>query len=300
MRQNSFNSLIGVASNKGTVSLFTPNSQEPAIKLLAHSGTVNSFDFSKDGKYAVTVGSDSQMKVFDIRQNFQELYSYWLPRKPTDVRISQTGLVSIVVGNDVMFWKDIWSQKQKKPYLKHNSRLNHPIKNFNFVPYEDFGGLTSKNNFESILVPGSSIADYDTFEHDVSGNRKQAREADVHKLLDKLPPSSINWDPYLIGKIDPTSKEVKEKEKKEFNRQLIAKKYLNHKKKQKKKLKNNIRKNIYKDKLKREDVRVNNELRKKIYKAEKEKMQEELGQLNQNVDDIVDMTNKYITELKDE
>ena len=186
MRQNPFNSLIGIASNKGTVSLYTPNSSDPAIKLLAHSGTVNSFDFSKDGRYVVTAGSDNQMKVFDIRQNFKELYAYWLPKKPTDIKISQTGLVASVVGNDVMFWKNIWHEKQKKPYLKHNSRLNAPINRFNFVPYEDFAGVTSKNNFESILVPGSSISDYDTFEHNVSGNHRQERETAVHKLLDKV------------------------------------------------------------------------------------------------------------------
>jgi hypothetical protein len=43
----------------------------------------------------------------------------------------------------------------------------------------------------------------------------QKRENEVKKLLDKLPLSSIMLHPDLIGKIDPTSKEIKEQEHKE-------------------------------------------------------------------------------------
>lgn len=126
------------------------------------------------------------MKVFDIRNSFTELYAYWTPKKPSGVSVSQNGLVATTCGSDVFIWKDIYTEKQKKPYLKHNAKGNNLINRFNFVPYEDFAGLTYKKGFESIMVPGSSIADYDTFEHNVAGINKQERENQVHKLLDKV------------------------------------------------------------------------------------------------------------------
>lgn len=154
--------------------------------MLAHSGTVTGFDFTRDGRYIVTTGSDNTMKVFDIRQSFTELYSYWMPKKPNGVTISQSGLAASICGSDVFIWKDLYNEKQKKPYLKHNARSNNLIRNFNFVPFEDFAGLTYKKGFESIIVPGSSVADFDTFEQNVAGVRKQDRETQVHKLLDKV------------------------------------------------------------------------------------------------------------------
>ena len=266
--------------------------------MLAHSGSVTGFDFTRDGRYIVTTGSDNQMKVFDIRQSFTELYSYWTPRKANGVSISQSGLVASICGPDVLIWKDLYTEKQKKPYLKHNTRTNNIINRFNFVPYEDFAGITYNKGFESIMIPGSCIADYDTYEHNIAGVRKQDRETQVHKLLDKLAPDTINWDPYMLGKIDPTSKEIKEKEKRQQEMELMTKKYQNAKKKQKKGLKGNTRKDIFRDKLRREEVKKNTLLRKELYRAEKEKMDEELMKLNENVEDIVNVTSGYLNSLK--
>lgn len=40
------------------VELFTPNSVEPIVKVFAHNGLINSLDFSSDGNYIVTAGTD--------------------------------------------------------------------------------------------------------------------------------------------------------------------------------------------------------------------------------------------------
>ncbi len=71
-------------------------------------------------------------------------------------------------------------------------------------------GITMTGGFESILVPGSAYLNYDTFRDEVAQNKAQKRENEVKRLLDKLPLSSIMLQPDLIGKIDPTSKEIKE------------------------------------------------------------------------------------------
>ena len=297
--QNPFNSLMAVSSNKGIISFYTPNSGEPALKVLAHNAIVNDMAFTKDGNYMVTTGSDNLMKVFDIRKIYKEVQSYWLPHESSKVEISQTGIIGVNCKNILLFWNDWQKEKQKRPYLKHNVKSSEIIRDFSFVPYEDFLGLTFKNGFESILVPGSGQADFDTFEHNVTLNKKQMRENEVKKLLEKLPADTINLDPYLIGKIDPASKMIKQQEQREEHLARLKKKMINKKKKNKRrKMKDHIVKDIYRSTLRREDVRENTKLRKKMYKAEQKKVNEDLLNLNNNMEDILDLTSKFIDKSK--
>ena len=76
-------------------------------------------------------------------------------------------------------------------------------------------GITVSGGFESILVPGSAYQNYDTFRNEVAQNKAQKKENEVKRLLDKLPLTSIMLQADLIGKIDPTSKEIKDQEKKD-------------------------------------------------------------------------------------
>jgi hypothetical protein len=49
----------------------------------------------------VSVGSDLQMKVFDMRNYYKELESYYTPSNPVDLKISQTGLVALGLRNQI-------------------------------------------------------------------------------------------------------------------------------------------------------------------------------------------------------
>ncbi len=71
-----------------------------------------------------------------------------------------------------------------------------------------------------------------------------------------------------------------------------------NKKKKKSKLKDHVVKDIYRSTLRREDVRENNKIRKEIYKAEAKKVQDDLGHLNNNLQDILDVTTNYIKNSK--
>jgi U3 small nucleolar RNA-associated protein 7 len=186
MIKSIYNGLVGVGSTRGTVSLYSPNSGEPVVKVLAHNGHVNSFDFTQDGNYLITAGSDHQMKVFDIRNTFKEVYSYFTQREPTTLRVSQTGLVGVSYSDTILFWKDCYKEKQKSPYLKHEDKSNAKIKDFQFTPYEDFVGMTFNQKFETIFIPGSSSPDYDTFEDNIARVGKQLREHNVKRLLEKV------------------------------------------------------------------------------------------------------------------
>jgi U3 small nucleolar RNA-associated protein 7 len=186
LRKNPFSYVVGAASPKGIVSIFSPNSQEPLLKILAHNGVVNSIDFSRDGNYMLTCGSDSQFKVFDIRKSFAELYSYYTPKEGTNVRFSQTGIAAVSCGSSLVFWKDCYLSKQKSPFFKHENIQRKHITATSFVPYEDFMGVCYNGQFESIFVPSSGAQDYDTFEDNLNPERRQNREMIVQKLLDKV------------------------------------------------------------------------------------------------------------------
>ena len=45
--------------------MWTPNMSEPVVKMLCHSGPVRALAFDVEGRYMVTTGLDSRMKVGD-------------------------------------------------------------------------------------------------------------------------------------------------------------------------------------------------------------------------------------------
>jgi U3 small nucleolar RNA-associated protein 7 len=48
-----------------------------------------------------------------------------------------------------------------KPYLKHPAE--QPPRRLRFVPFEDILGVGSQAGFESVIVPGSAKANFDSF-----------------------------------------------------------------------------------------------------------------------------------------
>jgi len=52
------------------------------------------------GKYLVTTGTDSQMKVWDVR-TYQPIHEYWNPMPATKVSISQKGLLAVGWSNQI-------------------------------------------------------------------------------------------------------------------------------------------------------------------------------------------------------
>ena len=180
------------------------------MKVLTHNGKLTHFDFSKDERFFVSVGTDQQMKVFDMRNYYKEIESYYCPSNAIDLKISQTGLTALSLKNQVLFWKGLNQTRQTKPYLKHEIQKDKTINSIDFANFEDFLGISKTGGFESILVPGSGLANFDTFKDEVNYTKSQRKENEVKRLLDKLPLSSIMLHSDMIGKIDPTSKEIKD------------------------------------------------------------------------------------------
>ena len=93
-----------------------------------------------------------------------------------------------------------------------------------FAPYEDFLGLGTSVGFSSIVIPGSGSAQFDTYEANPFETNKQRSENLIHKMIEKLDPSSIVLDQNKIGTIDRASAEVLQQEKKAEMDQYIKEK----------------------------------------------------------------------------
>lgn len=92
---NPWNAICHVGHQNGTVTLWSPNSSQPLVKLLAHKGPVRSLAIDREGRYMVSAGQDTRMAVWDIRM-FKEVNNYFTKTPASSVAISDTGLTAVV------------------------------------------------------------------------------------------------------------------------------------------------------------------------------------------------------------
>ncbi len=104
MAQNPHNAVIYLGHQNGTVTLWTPNLDEPAVKLQAHLGGVTSLsvDPSHAGRYLATAGVDGKVKVWDCR-NWKGCVREWEQRGTGHAELdwSQKGFLGVASGGTV-------------------------------------------------------------------------------------------------------------------------------------------------------------------------------------------------------
>ena len=222
--QNPQNGIMHMGHSYGGVTLWSPNMGSSLVDMLCHpSCPILSISILKNGNYMVTTGTDSRMKVWDLRK-YEEVYDYFTPGPAYSSDISQKGLLSVCYGNNVLVWKDWYLEKQKEPYMSHRVKKGSKVMSCKFAPYEDYLGLGHTNGVSSIVVPGSGEPNFDAFEANPFETRIQKREAQVHQILEKLQPSTIVLDQSKIGSLDTASKEVKDQERMEEMKKFTSNK----------------------------------------------------------------------------
>lgn len=204
MRQNAYNGVMHIGHTNGTVTLWSPASSKYLVKFLCHRGaSVQSLAMDLAGRTMVTGGADRQVKVWDLRNTYRELHSYFtVAGPPTSLDISQKGILGIGHAGHTTFWSaSALKVKEKDPYMHHAIPRGGPIESLRFRPYEDVCGIGHAKGISSIVIPGSGEPNLDTAEYHTNPfqDTKQRREAEVRSLLDKLRPEMITLNPETIG-----------------------------------------------------------------------------------------------------
>eukprot|EP00002_Diphylleia_rotans_P028784 TRINITY_DN5814_c0_g1_i2.p1 TRINITY_DN5814_c0_g1~~TRINITY_DN5814_c0_g1_i2.p1 ORF type:complete len:576 (+),score=109.77 TRINITY_DN5814_c0_g1_i2:75-1802(+) len=197
--QNPYNAVMCMGHGNGVVSMWTPNSSIPAVKIQAHRGPISSIAIDSHGRNMVTSSHDGTMKFWDIR-SFKPIYSSITGKAMKSMHISQRGLLAVGHHNTIDVFKNVFVEKQKQPYMKH-SLGRSMVADLHFVPFEDVLGIGHAKGMSSILIPGAGEPNFDSFESNPFQTKKQLREDEVHKLLDKLSPDMITLDPNIIGTV---------------------------------------------------------------------------------------------------
>ncbi|KAI2611488.1 BING4CT-domain-containing protein [Hypoxylon fragiforme] len=215
--QNPYNAVVHAGHQNGTVTLWSPNSSEPLVKLLAHKGPVRSLAVDREGRYMVSAGQDCKMAVWDIRM-FKEVNSYFTRQPASSIAISDRGLTAVGWGTKTTIWKGLYSkhaaeqEKIQSPYMTWGGEGKR-VERVRWCPFEDFLGLGHDEGFSSIIVPGAGEANFDALEVNPFETAKQRQDTEVKSLLNKLQPEMIALDPNFIGNLDLRSDKQRQAEK---------------------------------------------------------------------------------------
>ena len=217
--QNPRNAILHVGHQNGCVTLWSPNSTTPLVKMLAHRGPVRALAIDREGRYMVSTGQDLKMAVWDVR-TFKEVSVSRLHAPGASVAISDRNLTAVGWGTQVTVWKDVFSRGHTSsdsagaesahtrpdtlPYLSWQSSAR-AIERVRWCPFEDVLGVTHAAGFTSLIVPGAGEANFDALEANPYEDSKQRQNAEVRALLNKLQPEMISLDPDYIGKLDLSS-----------------------------------------------------------------------------------------------
>lgn len=217
--QNPYNAVVHAGHQNGTVSLWSPNSTAPLVKMLCHRGPVRALAMDREGRYMVSTGQDMKMAVWDIR-NFKPVHEYFLRQPGSSLAISDRNLTAVGWGTQTTIWKDLWTKNQsdigqvkvQSPYMAWGAE-GKTVERVRWCPFEDVLGIGHNEGFSSIIVPGAGEANFDALEANPYENTKQRQEAEVKALINKLQPEMISLNPDFVGNLDTASHEQRKLEK---------------------------------------------------------------------------------------
>ncbi|KAK0634699.1 WD40-repeat-containing domain protein [Bombardia bombarda] len=217
LTHNPYNAVLHMGHQNGTVTMWTPNSSEPVVKLLAHRGPVRSLAVDREGRYMVSTGQDNKMAVWDIRM-LREVNNYFTRTPAASVSISDTGLTAVGWGTHATVWKGLFSkekndqEKVQSPYMAWGGE-GKVIERVRWCPFEDILGVGHSEGFSSLIIPGAGEANFDALEVNPFETKKQRQEGEVKALLNKLRPEMIALDPNFIGNLDLRSDKQRQADK---------------------------------------------------------------------------------------
>lgn len=213
MCQNKSNGVIYTGDSRGVVSMWAPSVKEPLAYVSCHGTSISAIETDPKGNQFITSAIDKTVKVWDVRNLGTEIVTYKLKSPATELSVSQKGLIAMGLTTGCEVHNKYQNGPLHQPYLRFP--LNSKITGLEFCPYEDVLGISTINEFVSILVPGAGEPNFDAFEANPYQAKSQRRENEVRRLLDKIPKDMIGLNPNKILQVNvPTFKEKLEEKKK--------------------------------------------------------------------------------------
>lgn len=212
LRQDPWTGVVGLGHRDGGVTLRTPAMTKPLMRIAAHRGPVTAAAFDGPNRLLVTAGSDSRVRIWDLRKTAENVVDYFTPGAASSLDVSQRGQLVVLAGRNVQVWGEgAMREKHKAPFLRHALEAGPgivgagPVRGLSarFRPFED--ALLVGHNFgiEGMIAPGSGEPNYDALELNPYENSKARREREVRSLMDKIPAELISLDTDAITKVKP-------------------------------------------------------------------------------------------------
>ncbi|KAG8190401.1 hypothetical protein JTE90_022043 [Oedothorax gibbosus] len=199
MCQNPYNAIVATGHPNGSVSMWSPNCDQPLRRILCHAHPITSIAIDSKGLYMATASIDRSLKIYDVR-TYNCLQTYRLGGAAGYLDFSQRGLLSVGLGNVVEVYKDCCTRAVTAPYMRH--KTSSTVSDLQFCPYEDVLGIGYDSGFNSILIPGAGEPNFDAYESNPFMTKSQRREMEVKALLEKIQPELITLDPRELGKVN--------------------------------------------------------------------------------------------------
>ena len=294
---NPTNGVLHAGHSNGVVSLWSPSSSAPLARLLAQPGGVRHVAVDASRNVMATLGHQGTLKEFDLR-TFQEVAEKHAIPLATSMTYSHKSILAVSGGASVQVWKaKQLTEDDAKPYMTERYHGRRPT-NLDFCPFEDVLAVCHAGGMCNMLVPGAGEATFDSLAPNPYQTRKQASNAEVRTLLDKLPADTIALDPNFIGDVDANPrKRAEENERIMHEVEMAARE--RRLTVRKAKGKNKIGKRV----KRMEAYRIE---RKRLEVEEKKRKREEMLKLTKKIEDErdeakknTDGTSKVVTPMRD-
>ena len=207
LTQNRSNAILHMGHEGGTVTLWSPNTSNPLVKLLPHRGPVRAIAIDRAGKYMVSAGQDRRLAIWDLRM-YKELRTGCLRQPGSTLSISDRNLTAVGWSTHIdVFSADLLTASEAPPM---STRYMHwggdgiAVSRAQFCPFEDILGIGHARGFASILVPGAGEPNPDLLEYGTNPFETPAQrsETEVRSVLEKLQPDMISLEADFVGRLD--------------------------------------------------------------------------------------------------
>ncbi|VEV55580.1 U3 small nucleolar RNA-associated protein 7, putative [Plasmodium vinckei vinckei] len=197
MKQNKHDAIIYLGHKNGHVTLWSPNMDKSVCDIFCHYTPISAIGIHDN--YLITSSLDCTYKLWDIRK-LEYINTFKSHNIINNIDISDTSLVAFTMNSHFRTYKNFFTKPEL--YLTHNT-YGDKINSIAFQPFEDICCAGLKYSIKSFIVPGSGLANIDTFVNNPYETKKQTKENEIRQLLDKLPPETIHFKQHQIGKINP-------------------------------------------------------------------------------------------------